>query len=544
MPEYDVIIRDGMIYDGSGGAPFAGDVAIAGETIAAVGNLSDAQAKREIRADGLAVTPGFVNMLSWACESLIMDGRGQSDLRQGVTLEVMGEGFSFGPYSEAMKAELHRRMEKSAYQYTIEWTTLGEYLEYLARRGVATNVASFVGAATLRIHELGFSERPPTAEELARMCDLAREAMREGAVGLATALIYPPGSFARTEELIALAAAVGEYGGMYISHLRSEATALLDALDEFMTILDQGELRGHLYHLKAAGRANWPKMDTLIERVEAARRGGTEVTADMYTYPAGATGLTACVPPWAQEGGREAMIARFRDPETRARILDEMDKDARDWENMRIAAGTADNILLGGFENPELRPLTGKTLAEVCAMRGTPPEETILNLIDEDGTRVEAVYFTISEDNMRKQIALPWVALCSDEQSVSPEGIFLGWNPHPRAYGSFARLFAKYVREEKVIPFEEAVRRLTSLPASILRIEGRGWLKPGYFADVVVLDPATIQDNATFQAPHQLATGVSHVLVNGVPVLADGEPTGATPGQVVRGPGWTGRAKQ
>lgn len=539
MPnQYDLIIRNGSIYDGSGSPPYTGDLAVDGDRIASMGNLSDARGKTEIDAAGLAVAPGFINMLSWASTSLLEDGRSQSDLRQGVTLEVMGEGFSFGPLSPAMREKFGKILAQDS--VTLAWTTLGEYLEHLEQHGVSTNVASFVGASTLRQHQIADEDRLPTAEELATMCELAREAMREGAMGLASALIYPPGCFAQTDELTALATAVGEYGGMYISHLRSEGLRLLDAFEEFVSIIRAAGIRGEIYHLKAMGESNWAKMDELIQRVQAYQAQGVEISADLYPYPAGATGLTACLPPWVQEGGREAAYQRLTDPQTRQRILEAMRQPDDGWENMLIASSTPENVLLVGFETDKLRPLTGRTLGAVAAERGTSSEATIIDLIVEDRSRVETVYFTISEDNIRRQIVLPWVSFCSDEQSLAPEGRFLESNPHPRAYGAFARVLANYAREQGLLTVEEAVRRLSAFPASVLRIKERGSLTPGYFADVVVFDPAAIQDHATFTDPHQYATGMRDVLVNGTPVIRDGEHTGATPGRVVRGPGWQG----
>lgn len=538
MEDYDLIIRQGVIYDGSGTAPFIGDIAVQRDVISAIAPEISRKGRSEIDANGLAVAPGFINMLSWASESLIFDGRSQSDIRQGVTLEVMGEGFSFGPMSEKMKSEFTRRRIGEAIQYAIEWTTLGEYLEFLENRGISTNVASFVGHTTLRIHELGYDNRPPTPTELKRMCELADVAMREGALGLATALIYPPAAYSTTEELIALAHVAARYDGLYISHLRSEGSNLLNAFDEFITIAETAGIRAEIYHMKAIGRENWHKLDAMLERIESARAAGRSISANMYTYPAGATGLTACIPPWAQEGGYEAMTARFTSPEIRQRILAEMQLQADDWENMRLLAGSDENILLIGFRNPNLRHLTGKNLAQAAAERGTSAIETILDLIVEDNSRVDTAYFTISEANLRKQITLPWVSFGSDEISLAPEGEFLTSNPHPRAYGNFARLLARYVRDEQLISLEEAVRRLTTFPASVLKIQHRGALTPGYFADIVIFDPGSIQDHASFDDPHHYATGVHHVFVNGVQVLSAGEHTGAIPGRVVRGPGW------
>lgn len=528
----DLVIRNAVVYDGSGGRPFEGDVAVAGDTIAAVGHFEGRRGRDELDAAGLAVAPGFTNMLSWATESLLEDGRAQSDIRQGVTLEVMGEGFSMGPLTEQMKEEVEAQ---SLLGHPVEWTTLGEYLEHLERHGVAPNVASFVGSATVREHVIGSDDRAPTPAELGEMQQLVADAMREGAVGLAAALIYAPAFYARTEELIELA----RPAGLYITHLRSEGDALLEALDEFITIVRSAQVRGEIYHLKVAGRKNWPKLAQLIERVEAEQRDGVELTADMYTYTAGATGLDGAMPPWVQAGGFEAWRARLQDPDTRVRVAAEMHAPTEAWENMFELAGP-ENIKLLAFKNEALRSLTGKTLAEVSSERGTPPAETAMDLVVEDGTRVGAAYFTMSEDNLRRILALPWVTFCSDSDAPAAEGRFLQWSSHPRAYGSFARLLGKYVRDEQVVPLEEAVRRLSSLPARTLRLRRRGLLAPGYVADVVVFDPARIQDHATFDDPHRYATGVEHVAVNGALVLRDGEHTGALPGRVVRGPLWSG----
>jgi len=533
---YDVIIRGGTIYDGSGGAPVVGDVAINGDVIADVGEIQPAKGTLEVDATGLAVAPGFVNMMCHSESSLIQDGRSQSDIRQGVTLEVMGEGMSMGPLTEKTKQLLQQR--RSDVQFDIEWTTLGEYLEYLQRRGVSPNVASFIGAATPRMNVIGFDDRPPTPQELDEMTSMVREAMEEGALGVASALIYPPGKFADTGELIALVKAAAPYGGMYISHMRSEGDTLIQALGEFLDIASEAGVRAEIYHLKASGESNWPKMDELIARVEQARASGMQITADMYTYTAGSTGLISALPAWVQDGGYSKAIERLRDPAIRKRLAREMNQPSDEWENLYLISGGASGILLVSFSSDELKPLTGKTVAEVAEMRGTSPEETIMDLVVEDQGRVGAVFFMMTEDNVRKQIALPWVSFCSDSASLAPEGVFLKSSTHPRAYGSFARLLGKYVRDEKVIPLTEAIRKLTSLPAETIRADRRGRLEPGYFADVVVFDPATIQDHATYEKPHQYATGMQHVFVNGVQVLKDGEHTGATPGRVVRGPGW------
>jgi N-acyl-D-amino-acid deacylase len=536
--DYDVIIRNGTIYDGSGEAPFVADLAIDADTIAAIGTLEDVRGRTQIDAQGLAVTPGFINMLSWANESLIHDGRGLSDIRQGVTLEVMGEGTSMGPLNDEMKQRMQER--QTEIQYDVTWTTLGEYLEYLEERGVAPNVASFMGATSARIYVIGYEDRAPTPDELDEMRALVRQAMEEGAVGLSSALIYTPAYYADTDELMALARVAGEYGGMYISHMRGEADNLLEALDELITIAREADVRAEIYHLKASGRRNWGKLDELIRRVEAARAEGLRITADMYTYHASSTGLNATMPPWVQEGGHEAWVERLQDPDIRARVKQEMTTPNPDWDNTYLNAGSPDNVLLVSFRTDSLRYLTGKTLAEVAAMRGTSPEETAMDLVIQDDSRVGCVFFTMSEDNVRKKISLPWVSFGSDGAAPAPEGVFLNSQPHPRAYGNFARLLGKYVREEGIIPLEQAIRRLTSQPASNLGIDRRGALEVGYYADVVVFDPAEIRDNATFEDPHQLATGVIHLFVNGEQVLKDGEHTGALPGRVVRGPGYRG----
>jgi N-acyl-D-amino-acid deacylase len=539
---YDVILRGGTVYDGSGGEPFVADVALQGDVIAAIGELSGARGRLEVDARGLAVAPGFINMLSWATESLLVDGRSQSDLRQGVTLEIFGEGSSMGPLTEAMRQE--KLEQQGDLKFEVPWTTLGEYLEHLERRGVSPNVASFLGATTARIHVLGYANRAPTPEELERMRALVRQAMEEGALGVGSSLIYAPAAYATTEELIALSKVAAEYGGMYITHMRSEGNRLLEALEEALTIGREAGLPVEIYHLKAAGQSNWGKLDQVIARIEQARQGGQRVTADMYTYTAAATGLDAAMPPWVQEGGQDAWEERLKDPAVRKRVVREMSTPSTEWENLYLAAGSAENVLLTGFKTEALKPLTGKTLAAVAALRGKSPEETAIDLVIEDGSSISTVYFLMSEENVRKQLALPWMSFCSDMGSVAAEGVFLKSSIHPRAYGSFARVIGLYSRDEKVFPLREAVRRLTSLPADNLRLDRRGRLKPGHFADVVLFDAAKVKDHATFDKPHQYATGVRHVFVNGVQVLRDGEHTGATPGRVVRGPGWKGARKQ
>ncbi len=536
---YDVILRNGTIYDGSGEKPYVGDVAFYGDRIGAVGDIGEATALIEFDVKGLAVAPGFVNMMSWANESLIEDGRSQSDIRQGVTLEVMGEGRSMGPLNDAMKAEMISL--QTDIRFDIEWTTLAEYLEFLERRGISPNVASFIGAATPRTYVIGHENRDPTPEELDLMRSLVREAMEDGALGVASSLMYPPGLFAKTEELISLSEVAAEYDGMYISHMRDEGANIIEAITELITIAREANIRAEIYHLKSSGKSNWLLFDTAVSMVEQARVEGLHITADVYTYSASSTGLNATIPPWVQEGGFKASLERMKDPALRERIAREMNVESDEWDNMYLAADSPDNILLVGFKSNELKPLIGRTVAEVAEMRGTLPEETIMDLIVEDGSRISTVYFTQSEDIVRRAISLPWVSFNSDAASLAPEGVFLKSNPHPRAYGSFARLLGKYVRDEKLIPLEEAIRKLATLPAQNMRIDDRGELKVGFYADVVVFDQATIQDRATFAEPHQYATGMLHVFVNGEQVLRDGEHTGATPGRVVRGPGWTGK---
>lgn len=531
---YDVLIRSGTVYDGTGGAPVRADVAINGDRIVAVGDLDDAHGRTQINANGLAVTPGFINMLSWAGTPLLADGRSQSDIRQGVTLEVFGEGESGGPLNDAMKKETVE--QQGDIKFEIEWTTLAEYLGHLVRKGVSPNVASFVGATTVRRHVLGRADRAPTPDELQAMRDLVRRAMEEGALGLGTSLIYAPAFYAKTPELIELAKVAAAHGGTYISHMRSEGNRLLEAVDELITIAREAKIPAEIYHLKAAGRENWSKLEDVVRKVEAARAEGLAITADMYTYTAGSTGLDAAMPPWVQEDGYQAWAARLRDPRIRARVRREMTTRTTEWENLYLAAG-AEGTLLVGFKNEALKPLTGKTLAAVATERGKSPEDTAMDLVVEDGSRVQVVYFLMSEDNVRSQIALPWMSFGSDAGSMAPEGVFLKSSTHPRAYGNFARLLGRYVRDEKIIPLQEAIRRLTSLPAANLKIANRGRLAAGFFADIAIFDPGQIKDHATFEKPHQFATGMAHVFVNGLPVLRDGEHTGATPGRVVYGPG-------
>jgi N-acyl-D-amino-acid deacylase len=529
-PEYDLVLREGTIYDGSGGVPFTGDVAVRGDAIVAIGPRAEGRGRQELNVRGLAVAPGFINMLSWAAESLLVDGRSQSDIRQGVTLEVLGEGWSMGPLNEAIKAE--SRKEEAILQYEIAWTTLGEYLDHLVKRGVSTNVASFVGATTVRVHVLGYENRAPTREELERMRGLVAEAMEEGAMGLSTALIYAPASYAETEELIALAGVAARYGGMYISHMRNEGSRIEEALEELIRIAREAGIRSEIYHLKLGGKSNWSKLDPVIRRIEAARSQGIRITANMYNYTASATSLSVLVPEWAHEGGRSRLMERLRDPLVRKRIQKEM--SIRDPQA----------IVVSGFRNPGNRPLEGKTLAEIAERRKASPEQAALDLLVEDHIRLRMSRFGISEENIRKQIRLPWVSFGSDGASLAPEGVFLELSVHPRSYGNFARLLGKYVRQMGIIPLEEAIRRLTSLPAENLKLDRRGSLRPGSFADIVVFDPGRVDDHATYGDPHRYATGMVHVFVNGVQVLREGGHTGAKPGRVVRGPGWKGTQVQ
>ncbi|HET6602848.1 MAG TPA: amidohydrolase family protein [Xanthomonadaceae bacterium] len=536
-PHYELAITGGLVHDGSGDAPRALTVAVNGDRVAALlAPEAVFTADRRVDATGMAVAPGFINMLSWATESLIEDGRGLSDLKQGVTLEIFGEGWSMGPLNEAMKAEALR--QQGDIRYEIAWTSLAEYLDHLVERGVAMNVASFVGATTVRIHELGYEDRDPTPQELARMQALVDRAMREGALGVGASLIYAPAFYADTGELVALAKAAGAHGGGYITHMRSEGERLLEAVEETVRIAREAGVRAEIYHLKAAGENNWPKMAQAIARIDAARADGVDIGADMYAYTAGATGLYAAMPPWVQEGGHDAWVARLKDPAIRARVLREMRTPSDEWENLYLAAGSPERVLFIGFRNERLKPLTGKSLAEVAAMRGTTPEDTIIDLVIEDDSRVDTAYFLMSEENVRLGIRQPWVSFGSDAEASAPEGVFLKSSTHPRAYGNFARLLGHYARDEGLMTQAEAISRVTRLPARNWKLEGRGCLDPGCYADLVVFDPDTIIDRATFARPQQFATGVREVFVNGVQALAGGEPTGALPGRVVRGPGW------
>jgi N-acyl-D-amino-acid deacylase len=533
--DFDVVIKDGTVYDGTGAEPKQTDVAIRGDRIAGIGDFKTAHAKTVINAKGLAVAPGFINMLSWSTESLIQDGRSQSEIRQGVTTEIMGEGESMGPVNDRVRE--HKIRQQTDIKYDITWNTLAEYLQYLEKRGVSCNVASFIGATTIREYVIGFEDKAPTPEQLDQMRELVRKEMEAGALGIGTSLIYPPAFYAKTEELIELCKVAAKYQGKYISHMRSEGNRLLEALDELIRISRAANIPAEVYHIKVSGRQNWPKIDDLLSRIEAAQKEGLKITADMYTYTAGGTGLDASLPPWTEDGGYPALFKRLRDPATREKIKAEVQKPTDAWEDLYLDAGGPEHILLAQFKSERLKPLIGKTLAEVAKMRGKDPIDTAMDLIAEDESRIGTLYFIMSEDNVKKEFAKPWISFGSDEASQAPEGVFLKSNPHPRAYGNFARVLGKYVRDEKVIPMQEAVRRLSGLPATNLGLDHRGFLKEGMFADVVAFDPTTIADRATYEKPHQYAVGVKHVFVNGVQVLKDGEHTGSKPGRALWGPG-------
>ncbi len=536
--KYDLIIKNGLIFDGNGTTPIVADIAIKNDTIAFVGNLGfqfDTKDMTVINAKGMAVAPGFVNMLSWSTESLIEDGRSMGEIMQGVTLEVMGEGDSMGPISDAMKADAIK--SQGNIKYEIPWNTLGEYLFYLEKRGVSTNVASFVGASTVRAMELGYANRPPKPDELERMKKHVKLAMEEGAMGVASALIYTPGTYSDTHELIELSKVASEYGGMYISHMRSEGNKLEEATDELIKIAKEANIHAEIYHLKAAGKANWHKIDKVVAKIDSARKAGIHITANMYNYIAGATGLDAAMPPWVQEGGFDQWSRRLKSGTIREQVGREMSSPQNDWENLCLAAG-ADKTLLIGFKQDSLRKYIGKTLAEVAAIKKKTWYETAMDLVVSDGSRIDVVYFLMSEENVKKQIQLPYMSFCSDAASMNPAGVFLKSSSHPRAYGNFARLLGKYVHEEKVITLQEAIRKLTSLPCDNLKIQKRGRLRVGNYADIVVFDPNKIQDKATFEKPHQLSEGVIHVFVNGKQVIKDGQHTGVKSGRFVKGPGW------
>jgi N-acyl-D-amino-acid deacylase len=533
---YDTIIRNGMIYDGNGGDPYKADIAIRGDTIAFIGDLKNESAKNEIDAKGMAVAPGFINMLSWSNESLIEDGRSQSEIRQGVTLEVMGEGESMGPLNKKMKQQMQKG--QADIKYKVEWNTLGGYLNWLEKKGISCNVASFVGATTLREYVIGEDDRDPTPPEMDSMKLLVDQAMEEGAMGVGSSLIYPPAFFAKTNELVEMCKEASKYGGMYISHIRNEGNKLFEAVNELITIAKEANIPAEIYHFKAAGKDNWQKIDTLIKIIDAARANGLQITADMYTYNASATGLTAAFPPSLQDGGFDSLWHRLQRPAIRRQMKKWMNTNTQDWENTYYGAGGAKGVLLLAFKKDSLRKYIGKTLDEVAKIRGTSPEETAMNLIVEDSTRIGVAYFSMDSNNLRKEISQPWMSFCSDESSQAPEGVFLKTNPHPRAYGSFIRVLGKFSRDKKVIPLQRAIYQLAKLPATNLKLKKRGELKAGNYADIVIFDPAEVKDNATFAKPHQYATGIIHVFVNGVQVIKNGEHTGAKPGRFLKGPGY------
>ncbi|SDB19412.1 N-acyl-D-amino-acid deacylase [Flavobacteriaceae bacterium MAR_2010_188] len=535
-PHFEKIIRNGTIIDGNNTAGFIGDVGINKDTIAFIGNLKDATADQDVDATGLTVAPGFINMLSWSVTSLIEDGKSQSDIRQGVTLEVFGEGWSMGPINEKMKK--YELENQGDVKYDIDWTSLGDYLEHMEQKGISPNIASFVGATTLRIYTVGYENRAPTEVEMDSMKLLVKDAMEEGALGIGSSLIYAPAFYSTTEELIELCKVASQYDGMYISHMRSEGNNILKSIDELIRIADEANVPAEIYHLKMSGKDNWGKYDQVVAKIDSARNTGLQITTDMYNYVAGATGLDASMPPWVQEGGYDQWSKRLQDPAIRKKVMQEMKTPTDKWENLYLAAETAENLLLIEFKNDSLKKYTGKTLAEVAKIRNTSPEETAMDLVIEDGSRVGTVYFLMSEENVKKQIALPYMSFGSDAESSAPEGVFLKSSTHPRAYGNVARLLGKYVRDEKVIPLEEAVYKLSKLPATNLKIKKRGEIKIGYYADLAIFDAKTISDHATFEKPMQYSTGMQHVFVNGEQVLKDGEHTGATPGRVVRGPGY------
>ena len=533
--KFDVIIKGGTVYDGTGEKSRVADVAIRGDRISGIGTFSPEQGRTVIDAKGMAVAPGFINMLSWSTESLIEDGRSQSEIREGVTTEIMGEGLSMGPVNDRMKERM--RTQQGDIKYEIKWNTLSEYLRYLEQRGVSCNIASFIGATTIREFVIGLEDQAPTPEQLEQMRELVRQEMEAGALGIGTSLIYPPAFYAKTEELIELCKVAAKYKGKYISHMRSEGNQLLQAIDELLRISKEANIPAEIYHIKAAGQSNWGKADAMLAKIEEAQKAGLKITADMYTYTAAGTGLTACLPPWTEDGGNPALFKRLRDPATREKIASEVRTPSDKWENLYLAAGSPEKILLCGFKSEKLKPLTGKSLAEVAKMRGKDPIETAMDLIAEDESRIECIYFLMSEENIKKEIAKPWVSFGSDEASQAPEGNFLKSNCHPRAYGNFSRVLGKYVREDKVLTLEQAIRKLSGLPAANLGLDHRGLLQEGMFADVVVFDPATVGDRATFEKPHQYAVGMKHVFVNGAQVLKDGEHTGAKPGKAIWGPG-------
>ena len=533
---YSVLIRNATIIDGTGDERFTGDIAINDDIIVKVAESIAGTADKVISGEGLITSPGFVNMLSWATVSLLHDGRGMSDIMQGVTLEVMGEGWSMGPINDKMKQD--EQESQGDIKYEVAWNTLGEYLTHLEDKGVSPNVASFVGATTLRIHELGYENRAPTEDELERMKTLAAQAMEEGAMGIGSSLIYAPAFYAETEELIELCKVASQYDGTYVTHMRSEGNRLIEGIEEVLRIAREADIQAEIYHLKAAGQTNWPKMDQVIDMLDKARSEGVKIATNMYNYVAGATGLNASMPPWVQEGGYEKWVERLQNPQIRKRVIEEMKQDAQDWENLYYSTGSPENVMLVGFKNDELKKYTGWTLKAVAEEMGMSPEETAIELVIQDGSRVGTVYFLMSEENVKKQIQLPYMTFGSDAGAPAAEGVFLQSSTHPRAYGNFTRLIGKYVRDEEVISLENAIHKLTKMPCDRLKIENRGLLREGYFADIVMFDLEKMNDLATFEKPHQYAEGMVHVLINGQQVLANGEHTGETPGRFIKGPGY------
>jgi len=508
-----------MVYDGSGVDPFKADIGINADTISFIGDLSDANSKNEIDAKGLAVSPGFINMLSWADGSLLKDGRSMSDIKQGVTLEVFGEGWSPGPRIKKLNDTI--------------WGTLGEYFQYLERKKVSPNFASFVGATTVRNYVLGKENRRPTTEELDQMKSLVEVAMKEGAMGVGSSLIYAPADYASTEELVELCKVASSYHGMYITHIRSESDKIYIALSETFRIARDANIPAEIYHLKINNPWNWNKIDTVIAKIDSAQKAGLRITADMYTYNASGTDLTARLPTWVQEGGNKAMRQRLKNPSIRKKVLHDLE--------LGIPSRNSDpkDVMVLGFRRDSLNNLyRGKRLNEIAKLHGKSPNETMLDLIIADRSSIPCLFFLISEDNVKRMLQLPYVSICSDAASIPNEKPFTDGGAHPRTYGSFARLLGKYVREEKIMTLQEAVRRMSSLPAANLKIKKRGSLKVGNYADIVVFDPMNIIDNATYENPHQYATGVDYVLVNGIQVLKDGEHTNAKPGRCIRGPGF------
>ena len=539
--EFDVILRGGDVYDGSGAPSYRADIGLVGHYIAEIGDLSQRSSKQLLDINGLQISPGFINTLSWSGESLLDDGLGQSTIRQGVTLEVLGEGRSMGPITPAMRA---RMLEQQDYDYDISWRSLGEYLKHLQQRGISTNVASFVGASTVRTHVLGHSNRAPSSDELKQMQILVDEAMAEGALGVGAALIYAPGAYANTQELIALARRAAHFGGGYSAHIRSEGNHILQAVNETIQIAQQSNSFALIHHLKLAGRNNWHKWQAVVDKITQARKRNINIWADMYTYTAGSTGLDAAMPPWVQEGGTQAWVKRLQTAATRQRVITEMRDANAQWENLLLAAG-AENTLLVGFRSPNLQKYVGRSLADVAKQRGESAEHAAIDLVIEDQSQVQVVYFLMSEDNVARTVQLPWISFASDARSIAvphpenSESPHQTSGTHPRTYGNFARLLARYVRDEKRITLADAIHRMTQFPADNLNLKLRGQLKPGYYADLAIFDLAKVQDHASYEAPHKYSTGMVHVFVNGKQVLAHGKHTGATPGQIVRGPGWT-----